>query len=295
MGTYLANAIKSFDTSYHFFSQNDDFNEICFFLLSTEFPDHMVIIGNAIDQENIIPSIVYGHTYFKDVSSAAKLQAIGAIECMRRFLNNPVNDNFIKALRLVKNHARMVQLAYSVVCKNNIIWERRTFNDWNYDTKEIENLFDNVINVITYCHPTTMIKEWLVKDYEATTEKKASLKRHAKQVVTSFFAIFQPVDESQDTIVILTKDEFDRIIDEVADYIKILPDNLLIEEESFTQSEFTLEELLDFKTAMYEKFDFENVDCVKLAPILSYDVLLSSKEDCVKFAQEFTKKCFLES
>jgi hypothetical protein len=294
MGTYLANTIKLFDNSYYFLSQNDLFNDTCFRLLNKIFPYEMNVIGNVMDQENIIPSIVYGHTYFKDVIPAARLQAIEAIERIRLFLNDSVNDPddiFIKALNLAKSHIEMANLAYHAACEDNIVWERRTFSDWDYDTKEIENLFENVVNVITYCHPTKMIKEWLVKDSEATAEKKAFSNRHAKQVVTSFFKIFQPVGKYKEAVVILTKDEFDHIIEEVASYITFsdtVPtekeDN---EEEIFTQSEFTIEELWDFKAQMYEKFDFDNVDYVGLAPILYYDVLLSSKQDCVKFVQEF--------
>lgn len=300
MGTYLANALKSFDDSYYIFSQNDNFNEVCFQLLSAVLPYHMRVIGNVMDRENIIPSIIYGHTYFKDVIPVAKLQAMEAIEYIRQFLNDPMNDDFIRALRLVKNHLEMTELAYHAACEHNVVWERRTFSDWDYDTVEIENLFENVVNVITYCHPATMIKEWLEKDREATAEKKASFKRHAKKVVISFFSIFQPVDEYQDAVVILTKDEFDRIIDEVANYIITLSDNSSTdeyddmqeydEEESFTHSEFSLEELFNFKMEMYEKFDFENVNFVGLAPMLYYDVLLSSKEDCLLFAQEFVEE-----
>jgi hypothetical protein len=291
MGSYLTNAIISVDNSYYSsFSQNDLFNGVCYELLDVIFPDHMNIINNAVDSENIMPAILYHHTYFKDATPEAQLQAIDSIEYIREFLNDSTrSENFVTALRLVKNHSEMTILAYHAACKHNIVWEKRTSSDWNYDTADIEKLFDNVLNVVTYCHPTVMIEKLLENNTNAMIEKKAPLRRRAKQVLTSFFNIFCPIGEGQDAIVILTKNEFDQIIEEVANYIQTVPGDEFAKSESFTSGEFTLEDLFNFKAEIYEKFDFENVDYVSLAPTLYYDVLLSSKEDCLQFVQEFIK------
>jgi len=288
MGSYLANAIKSLDNSYYIFSQNDLFNGVCHQLFNTVFPYHMEIISNAIDQENIVPAIIYYQPIFKDSILIAKLQAMQAIQYIRQILDDSTSESFSTALHLVKNHAEMEELAYHAACKHNVVWEKRTYSDWNYDTTEIEKLFDNVLNVVTYCHPTAMIQQWLEKNTNAMTEKKAFLRRRAKQVLTTFFNNFQPVGEQQDAIVMLTRNEFDCIIEEVASYIQTVPDNEFANKGLFTSGEFTLEELFNFKAEIYKKFDFENLDYIELAPTLYYDVLLSSKEDCLQFAQELT-------
>ena len=241
-GSYLANAIKSLDNSYYTISQNDIFNTVSHQLFNVIFPQHMEIINNAIEQENITSAITNYHIYFKETAyEQQKEQAITAIEYIRAVLNDPTNANFLAAISLVKNHAEMTELAYHAACEHNVVWEKRTYSDWDYETAQVEGLFSNILNVVTYCPPTTMIEQWLERNTQAATSQKASHRRLVKQVLTSFFTIFQPADEYQEAVVMLTRDEFDRIIAQAANYILTLPREEFGEHRAFTSSEFTLE------------------------------------------------------
>jgi hypothetical protein len=287
MGNYLANAIKSLDDNYFIVSPNDTANILYHQLFNTVFPQHMAIINNAIDQENIIPAIHGYHVYFKKTAyPQQRQQAIESIKYIRQVLNDPTNENFLTALNLMKNHVEMTELAYHAACDHNVVWEKRTFTDWDYDTAHIEELFSNVLNTLTYCHPIMMIEEWQEHNNNAIAEKKASHRRLVKHVLKTFFNIFKPADEYQDAVVLLTKDEFDDIIEQAAQYITTVPLAEFGEHGVFTSSEFTLKELFDFKAQVYTEYDFENVDYALLAPILPYDILLKSQDDCLEFAQE---------
>jgi len=288
MGSYLAHGIQSLDNSYYIVSQNDIFYELCYALFSTVFPHHMEIINKAIEQENITAAITFYHLFFKKTANQyEKEQAIEAIKEIQKALNDPTNENFLNAFYLIKNHDEMAQLASHAACGHNVVWEKRTFNNWDYDTAQVESLFSNVFNTITYCPATTMIEQWLERNAQAIAEESAPHKRLVKQVLKSFFNCFKPTqDEYQDDAIVLTKDEFDAIIDQAANYIQTVPQDEFGENGIFTNGEFTLEELFQFKANMYAEFDFDNVDYVILAPVLTYDVLLSSKEGCLNFAQE---------
>jgi hypothetical protein len=284
MGSYLANALQSLDDSYYSYSQNDLFNMVCYELCCELFPQHMKIIHGAMHKENIAPAIVYNHIYFKETTHPEQqLQALEAIAHIRNFFDNPAQEKFLTTLALLKNHHEMAELAYHAACKHDVIWEKRTKSNWNYDTTEIENLFDTVINVVTYCPPTTIIQEWSKKNNHAIIEKKAFLQRHLKQVLTSFFMIFQPTNQ-HNNVVTLTKNEFDIIIEEAAHYLQAVPQDMCGQDHAFTKSEFTLEDLFAFKEEIYKTYHFDNVESVNLAPTLAYDFLLTTKQDCLQCA-----------
>ena len=287
MGTYLAHAIKAVDNSYYTISQNDIYNALYYQMLSLVFPDHMSLINVAIDEENIIPAIANYHIYFKETADEShKLHAMVGIDDIRHVLNNQGSEKFLHALSLLKGQVEMAELAYHAACGHNVIWERRANSDWDYETAEIEELFDNVCNTVTYCPPTTMIEQWLHRNNHAIKTRKAFERRFVKQILMTFFRNFQQVsDEYQEVTVVLTRNEFDTIINQAADYIQTVPQDESGFNGEFTSTEFTLEELFNFKAHLYAKFDFDNVDAVALAPTLTHDVLLRSKENCLDFAQ----------
>jgi hypothetical protein len=286
MGSYLSNAIKSVDDTYNTFAQNDISNFAYYQVFNELFPQHMAIISKAINPENISYAITNYHVYFKDTAYAQqKEQALDAIAYIRNVLNDPSSELIHSSLIAITQHSVMAELAYHAACKHNVVWEGGTIVNFDKEATALKNSFDTVIETITYCPPTKMIEQWLQKDTQATNEQKAYKKRILRQVLQSFFNNFIPTNNEQDAAIILTKDEFDTIIQQATDYIATVPQNEQGEDGVFTRTEFTLEGLAEFKAKIYSQCNFDTVDYVALTPSLSCDVLLSSREDCLNFAQ----------
>ena len=285
MGSYLSNAITSQDESYYAISQVDIANSCYYQLLNDLFPKEMELISQAIEPENISYAITNYHVYFKDTAyTSQKEQALDVIQHIRTFFNDPTNKHISDLLLTTLQHITFARLAYLAACGHNIVWESGTVINFENDTDEqIKQGFDNIITTITYCHPTQMIDKWLIRNTNAINEKKAYNRRLLKKVFQSFFNCFQPTTD-ENAIVVLTKDEFDAIIQQACQYIQTVPTDEKGEDGIFTRTEFTLEELEAFKQEKYIEFNFEQVDHVALAPIISYDIALNTQEDCLKFA-----------
>lgn len=287
MGSYLCNAITTANPSYHSLSQIDVSNMVYYQVFNTLFPKEMAILANAIDQENISYAITKNHIYFKESTyEEQRQQARDIISSIQKTLNEPANEHIYNDIITIVSHLVMADLAYHTACNHNVIWESGTNINFENEVESIKNSFDTVIETLTYYPPTSMVQHWQEKNNSAIAQKRADKRRLLKQVLESFFNNFKPVtDENNNAIITLTKDEFDTIIEQSANYIQMIPQNELGENGAFTQTEFTLDELMSFKEARYTEYNFDVVDHVVLAPTLSYDILLSSKEDCLNFAQ----------
>src|SRR5688500_2812366 len=80
MGNHLIHALKSLDSSYQIFSQNNMSRAITYKLLNELFPQQIAIITNAIDEENVCGALIYYHVYFKvTASEQQKNNALAAI------------------------------------------------------------------------------------------------------------------------------------------------------------------------------------------------------------------------
>ena len=286
MGSYLSNAIKSVDNSYYSLSQIDVSNAVYYQLFNELFPQEMAIITNAIEPENVSYAVTNNYVYFKETAYwQQQQQALDAIAYIQNTINDPAHEHIYTDLLNSIKHLVMADLAYHAACKHNVVLEGGTIINFEDDTAHIRNSFDTVVETINYCPPTDMIELWQQKETMAINEKKAYKRRLLKQVLTSFFNNFIPTENESDAIIILTKDEFDMIINQAIDYIQIAPEEELIQDGTFTRAEFTLDELAYFREMIYAKYNFDEVDYVSLVPTLSYDILLSSKQDCLNLAQ----------
>ena len=286
MGSYLTNAIKSVDSSYESLSHIDVSNIVYYRMFDQLFPKEMAIIGNAIDQENISYAIVHNHVYFKETAYwQQKHQALDAIAYIQTALNAQENEHIYGDMINITKHLVMADLAYHAASKHNVVFEGGTIINFDDEGASIKASFDTVIETITYCPPTTMIEQWQQKNKNAMNEKKAYNRRLLKQVLKTFFNNFIPTADENQAVVILTRDEFDTIIAQAADYIQTVQEGEIGENGTFTRTEFTLDQLAEFKDKIYQQYNFDFVDHVALVPALSYDVLFSSKEDCLNFAQ----------
>lgn len=286
MGNYLSNAIKSVDDSYQTFSQNDLFNVVYYQVFNELFPDQMSIISKAIEQENISYAITNYYVYFKDTAyEQQKQQALEAIIHIRKALNNPFGEQIHTNIITTTKHLVMAELAYHAACKHNVVLEGGTLVNFDDEFSLLKNSFDTVVETLTYCPPTDMIEQWQQKETQAINEKKSFKRRHIKQVLKSFFNNFIPTDNEENAVIILTRDEFNAIINQATDYILTTPEDEIGENSIFTRTEFTLEELMALKESLYEQYNFYTVDYIALSPRLSYDILLNCTEDCLNFAQ----------
>ncbi|HSC25060.1 MAG TPA: hypothetical protein VLB80_02485 [Candidatus Babeliales bacterium] len=291
MGGYLSNMITSYDDSYKSLSQYDIFHSLFYQLLNDLFSEQMIIINKAINPENIPHAIMYYHVYFKNTAhEQQKQQTLSAIVEIRDYLNKPCNQYILDMFFMAVQRATMAQLYYHAACGHNVVWESGTVYNWENELELIKTSFTDIVTTLTCSMPDTMIKEWQVRNEEAINTKNASNRRLIKKVLESFFNCFKLATPDQQNIIIFTKNDFNQIMEDAAQYIKTVPAVEYGERGTFTNSEFTLEELFDFAAKIYFEFNFENTDQIALAPSLNGDVLLYSKNDCFTFAQNLINK-----
>ncbi len=286
MGTYLLNAVTAYNNSYASISHIDATNVAYTKLLNDFFPYDMNILRRAMAENNISYAITNYHTYFKDTAyPEQKADAIERIEQLRAILNDPRNERVKSSLGSVVKHMVMMNVAYEAACNNSVILEGGTLFNIDDEANLLANSFDTIIKVFTYVHPTDMINEWKKRNEAAIVHKQADERRLIKHVLTSFFNSFKSVDTADEAIVTLTRDEFDTIVEQAAEYIATVPAEEFGENGLFTRSEFTLHELDEFKDTVYNKLGFNTQDIVYLVPALAYDLVLTSAEECLDFAQ----------
>jgi hypothetical protein len=213
-------------------------------------------------------------------------KALAIIDEIRQKLENPIHEKTFKLLFITAKHMVMTKLAYYAASNQNVVWETGLKVNWDEEIAELKKKFDNVIEVITYCPPTTMIEKWHKKNELAINTNKGFKRKLLKQVLTSFFNSFvSQATPEQQGIIILTKQECDTIFADAYDYISNHSDNNDNKDGIFIRYEFSIEELMAFKKEIYTRFNIDNVDKIYLVPAIPYDILIDNQNDCLEFAQ----------
>ena len=286
MGTYLLNAVSSYNMNYASISHIDASRYVYYQAFNDFFPYDMEIIAKAIDADNISYAISDYHVYFKDmVYPDQKNDVLERLALIRSILNDPLNERVKASLRSVVKYMVMMNVAYENACNNNVVLEGGTILNIDEEVALFAHSFDNVMRVFTYVHPTEMISQWQQRNEAAIANKQASQRRLVTDVLRTFFNSFTQAENPEDALVTLSKDEFDTIIGQAAEYIDNVPAEEFGENGIFTRSEFTLAELAEWADGTYQNLGFDQQDVVYLVPSLPYDIALASPEECLDFAQ----------
>jgi hypothetical protein len=286
MGTYLLNAVSTYNMNYASISHIDASRYVYYQAFNDFFPYDMEIIAKAIDADNISYAISDYHVYFKDmVYPEQKNDVLERLVLIRSILNDPLNERVKASLRSVVKHMVMMNVAYETACNNNVILEGGTILNIDEEVALFAHSFDSVIRVFAYVHPTEMISMWQERNEAAIANKQASQRRFLSDVLRTFFNSFTQAENPQDALVTLSRDEFGTIIGQAAEYINNVPAEEFGENGIFTRSEFTLAELAEFAETKYQQLGFDQQDTVYLVPSLPYDVALASPQECLDFAQ----------
>jgi hypothetical protein len=286
LGTVLGNAIHSIDSSYKIVRQNDVFQDVHYTFLKRMFPDQMNFLESAIEPRNVVPAIWKSDIYFKDdADSATILQAWNIIEEIQRTLTNiPQYD---AAITIAKKARVISELASYAAGNDNVVWETGVLCTLDEDAAQIKDKFNVVFETITYCSPETIIEGLLIRNFDADCSRDASNKKLVREALTSFFMCFQLAGEDYQNGIMLTRDDFNDLMQKSACYIRKTPEINVGDRIPFVTYEFSPEELEAFRNDLYEQFNFDEVDRVVLTPAIPYDVLLHGKEECLQFAREF--------
>lgn len=289
MGALVCGAISSFDNSYGGLLQSSIYRNVCYSLLNTLFPEEIAFLNQVMEFENIPCAIRNNYIGFKDmVTQEDQQQAYDVINYIRQVLAQPEHKSTFAMLYTASKYFIIGELAYQAACGNNVAWETGIMYSFDDEISTIKNQFDRVIEVLTYSPLDSMIQTLLDRNNEAVIFNNPSNIRYLREALQGFFICFTLADEGQEGMITLTKQDFDGLIDNAVEYLQKMPYEHHISYGTFTSHEYTFDDIMKFKDDMYERFNFDTVEQVSLVPSRNYDVILTSKDQCIQFAAELT-------
>jgi deoxyadenosine/deoxycytidine kinase len=286
----LCRALNILDNSYKIISQDDINRKNTYEICENVFPEEMLIIRKAIKYENMWQAIKCLNVIFmSEIDEEEKQVTINAITRIRSFFDDPAHYNQCMAISKRVKHKVMEQLLFYTAAGYNIILDSWGVTNWDYELEQLDECFDHIIKVVTYCSLETVIERWKKRNEEATQTNNYEEQRFLGQMLRSFFGFLEPTSVDQSGVLIVTKKDFDVLIEDAAHYIKNLEHKEHLDDLTFSYHEFTYKELLDFKERIYTKFNFENVEYVELIPSASYDILLHTEGEYNDYADALLK------
>jgi deoxyadenosine/deoxycytidine kinase len=286
----LCKALNRLDNSYKIISQDDINRKATYEVCENVFPAEMAIIRKTINYENMWQAVKCGNVIYKsEVNEKEKQITIHAINQIRTFFDDPLHYKYWMSISKRIKHRVMEQLLLYAAAGSNIILDSWGVTNWDHELEEINDCFDQIIKVVTYCSLETVTKRWKKRNADAIQTNNHEDQRFLSQMLKSFFGFLEPALIDQNGILTVTKKDFDELMEKATQYIANIEHKNYPETLAFSFQEFTTEELIDFKEKMYIKFDFENLEEVKLIPSASYDMVLCTEGEYNGYADALLK------
>jgi deoxyadenosine/deoxycytidine kinase len=286
----LCQALNNLDNSYKIISQDDINRKATYEVCEKAFPEEMAVIRKTVAYENMWQAIkCFNVIFIPKISEEEKQNTLDAISLIQDFFDDSVHHKELAAMNKRIKHRVMEQLLFYAAVGYNIILDSWGYTNWDYELDQVSECFNHIIKVATYCSLETVIKRWKKRNEEAIKTNNYKEKRFLGQMLKSFFGFLEPSLTDQSGVLILTKKDFDMLIEKAIQCIQNFEHKKHLDNSVFSSYEFTYEELLDFKEKMYTKFDFDNVESVIVRPSMPHDMVLCTEGECKDYASNLLK------
>lgn len=276
----LCKRLCALDSSYTIVSQDDIHKKVTYEVCESVFPAEMAVIRKAIKYENMWQAIRYFDVLCRsDISKEETARVIDAVKGIRNYFNDSAQEKQLIAMRTRLKYSIMEQLLFQAACGRNIIFDSWGITNFDDELKQLKVCFDHIIDVAAHCSLATVLNRWNKRNQDAIEIENFNDRRLFCQSINSFFSFLKPAEKDQAGSLIVTKKEFDLLMQDAIQYV---PDSNANKNEqgSFSHHEFTQQDILEFKEKIYIKLGFDKIDEVALVPSVSYDILLCTEGDC---------------
>jgi hypothetical protein len=286
----LCRTLKKLDDSYKIISQDDISRKATYEVCEKIFPQEMEFIRKTVKHENMWQAIrCFNVIFIPTTSKQEKEDTFNAISRIQVFFDDPSNSKELAAMNKRIKHRVMEELLLYAAAGYNIVLDSWGYTNWDYEIEQINECFDHIIRVATYCSLETVINRWQKRNENAINTSNYEEKRFLGQMLKSFFGFLEPSLINQASLVMITKNDFDILMKNAAHYVQNFPHKKHPDNPPFSYYEFTYQELLDFKERMRMKFDFERLEQIDLRPSVLYDIALCTEGECDNYARELLK------
>lgn len=285
----LCKALNVLDNSYKIISQDDINRRATYEICENVFPEEMAIIRKTIKYENMWQAIkCFNIVLIEELDEQEKQIVIDAINRIRNFFDDPMNDNQWMAISIRVKYKVMEQLLFYAAAGYNIILDSWGVTNWDHELTQLEQCFDHIIRVVAYCSLETVVQRWQKRNEVSAQTNNHEEQRFFGEMLGSFFGFLQPAIDGDELLVVAKKD-FDVLVERATQYIKNLKQEYPTA-TSFSFHEFTLDELATFTQKIYIKFGFELAEYVRVRASTAHDILLCTESESVNCAYELLKK-----
>ena len=187
----------------------------------------------------------------------------------------------------------MHKLLFHAAQRHNVIFDSWGVTNWDYELNKLKNYFDRLIGVVTYCSLKTVKQRWNHRNTCARETNNYTEARTMTQMAQSFFSFLQSNDSEsrENTSLVVTKQDFDTLIQEMSQYISDnSAPNTQQKNSFFSIREFTAKEVSEFKNRIYEEYHFDKQEQTILKPSIPYDILLCTEGGHNKYTKELLQK-----
>lgn len=253
--------ISTFPNSYEVIDEDAIMHRNYVDAVASRFPDAFRVIQRSIAKENLYHALREKDVLFKDGESPEALDALYRIQeelnqdmPWRKAVSKGIDDEVLRKIKDAVQQSKNVVLDSWYISKERLACE---FPD------------AKITKVLLYCPLPIAYQRFLKRNREAQVKGDLSEKRYLRQLVGSYFSLYQIVKDPNYAIHKITRHDLEPVLDAIA--------NDLTGDEAYKKSVFTFEnfskgQFLKMKGEFLRPFD-ETADTLYLAPKDRYDCI----------------------
>jgi dephospho-CoA kinase len=250
--------------------------------VAERFPAEMAVLSKVINRENLYHALREKDVLFKKEALKEECtKAVAMLGAIREELNKVQNLSWKQGVSK-EIDLEVVHKIRSALEMNKPV----LLDSWYIKPKHLQEYFpkSQVIRVMLYCPLPVAYERFLKRNKEAMQQENLQEKRYLRQLVGSFFSMYQLSMQPAKSIQQVSKKELDQVVDAIASSLK--EQGSAYEKPVFTSDEVSRELFLKMKTDFLRPFEESNSEVLYIVPKEEQDIVLdSSKDDLQKVMQ----------
>lgn len=245
--------------------------------VAARFPKEFGCIQQAIAEQNLYHALREKDVLFKRTASDEEREkAANALCAIQDELNRAENLAWKQAVSRGIDAEVLRQIREGVEQKQDII-----LDSWYIKPSHLQVYFPDtqVIRVLLYCPLPLAYERFLKRNHEALCQENLLEKRYLRQLVGSFFLLYQIDPHPLQPIQAVKKQEFDHLLERISQTLK--EGNPLYQKPIFTFEEVSRAYFLTIKDEFLKPFD-ESGEVFYICPKETQDLMIDNSSSRVE-------------
>jgi deoxyadenosine/deoxycytidine kinase len=258
--------------------------------VAQRFPIKFLAVIKAIAPENLYHALREKEILFKKpTSDQERTQALMAVQEIQEELNKSENLSWKQEVSQGIS-AEVIKRIQEAIKKNKHV----LLDSWYMKPDQLHSLYPNtpVIRVLLYCPLQVAYNRFLKRNRDALIQEDLQEKRYLRQLVGTFFSLYQIQTQPQKPIQKIRKDELTPVIDIIS--LSLKDGSSVYQKPIFTLEEISRPLFLKMASEFLQPFDDRESEVFYIAPKKEQDIIIDNSsgdlQDSVQAIEEILKK-----